>query len=170
MRFSQSVNGLFFQHFHFILFRILFGVERIGEWGGEILEHGPLENRSTGLSEATELRALLPKVEACRICEGFRAHLISNVMIFSLHPAFGPRSVREIQSTLAAVKRMQGRVVVDFGQLRDMPANVLESLDLVLRFARVGGVDVRCHSAVPRFRTMVEESRFRDLARFVDDY
>ena len=101
---------------------------------------------------------------------GFSVHLISSMQVFTLAPQFDRQSVREVQTALAAAKTARLTSVIDFGSITDMPVFVLEALDLVVRFARIGGGTVLCHAASPKFRGMLVNSRFKDLRRFVDDY
>ena len=116
------------------------------------------------------IRLVLPRVEAHRTYPGCSIHLISNLQVFTLHPQFNRQAVREVQTALAAAKAARLTSILDFGAISDMPVFVLEALDLVVRFARIGGGDVRCRTGSASFRTMLEHSRFKDLRRFVDDY
>lgn len=116
------------------------------------------------------IRQLLPRVEAQRSYPGFSIHLISSLQVFTLHPQFDRQSVREVQTALAAAKAARLKCILDFGALSDMPVSVLEALDLVVRFARIGGGDVQCRAGSASLRAMLERSRFKDLRRFVDDY
>ncbi len=116
------------------------------------------------------LRKLLPKVEVLRSYHGFHVHMISDVLICTLEPNFDKQSVRELQTILVGVKMEQGKAVLDFGHVPELPPTVLESLDMVTRLARIGGAKLQLHTDRPTLRKMLEQSRFNELKRFVDDY
>ena len=116
------------------------------------------------------LRRLLPKVEVFRSYHGFHVHVISDVLICTLEPNFDKQSVRELQTILVGVKMEQGKAVLDFGHVPELPPPVLESLDMVTRLARIGGAKLQLHTERPGLRKMLEQSRFNELKRFVDDY